>query len=247
MYTSEDNEEEPDWVATERQQFSEFRDKNKDGKMDKEETLDWILPSDYDHAEAEAKHLLHESDANQVRRMCFYLGTTAPSVAVYLTYTYFCVLFRMGNSRKKKSSTNLTCLLEVRRQTLARLCYDTTSSRCSATFCSCFWRIMYFVNPQRTDVFKNLCLHVDFSGPLHLLHINSLKTETLRLCHSWFHLRRKIHLSFPDIVSKLSKIFPENEVFTSSGQSVKGTVVFMTRLLSPNPPSWVRNHEVIWR
>ncbi|XP_029282298.1 calumenin-A [Cottoperca gobio] len=65
MYTSEDGEDEPEWVATERQQFSEFRDKNNDGKMDKEETLDWILPSDYDHAEAEAKHLVHESDANQ--------------------------------------------------------------------------------------------------------------------------------------------------------------------------------------
>lgn len=65
MYASEDGEEDPEWVATERQQFSEFRDKNNDGKMDKEETLDWILPSDYDHAEAEAKHLLHESDTNQ--------------------------------------------------------------------------------------------------------------------------------------------------------------------------------------
>nr|XP_046235392.1 calumenin-A [Scatophagus argus] len=65
MYTADDKEEEPEWVTTERQQFSEFRDKNHDGKMDKEETLDWILPSDYDHAEAEAKHLLHESDKNQ--------------------------------------------------------------------------------------------------------------------------------------------------------------------------------------
>lgn len=65
MYVS-NNDEEPEWVATERQQFFEFRDKNHDGKMDKEETLDWILPSDYDHAEAEAKHLLHESDADQV-------------------------------------------------------------------------------------------------------------------------------------------------------------------------------------
>ncbi|XP_051248912.1 calumenin-A [Dicentrarchus labrax] len=65
MYTSEDVEEDPEWVASERQQFSEFRDKNKDGKMDKEETLDWILPSDYDHAEAEAKHLVHESDVNK--------------------------------------------------------------------------------------------------------------------------------------------------------------------------------------
>ncbi|XP_078129603.1 calumenin-A isoform X1 [Sander vitreus] len=65
MYTSDGEEEEPEWVASERQQFSEFRDKNNDGKMDKEETLDWILPSDYDHAEAEAKHLMHEADANQ--------------------------------------------------------------------------------------------------------------------------------------------------------------------------------------
>lgn len=67
MFTSEDGEEEPEWLASERQQFFEFRDKNKDGKMDREETLDWILPSDYDHAVAEAKHLLHESDSNKVR------------------------------------------------------------------------------------------------------------------------------------------------------------------------------------
>lgn len=66
MYTPEGGEAEPEWVESERQQFSEFRDKNNDGKMDTEETLDWILPSDYDHAEAEAKHLLYESDANQV-------------------------------------------------------------------------------------------------------------------------------------------------------------------------------------
>ncbi|KAM9327372.1 calumenin-A isoform 1-T2 [Pholidichthys leucotaenia] len=65
MYPLEEGEEEPEWVASERQQFLEFRDKNNDGKMDKEETLDWILPSDYDHAEAEAKHLLYESDSNK--------------------------------------------------------------------------------------------------------------------------------------------------------------------------------------
>lgn len=68
MYNSEDDGEEPEWVAVERQQFAEFRDKNNDGKMDREETLDWILPSDYDHAEAEAKHLVHESDTNKVRQ-----------------------------------------------------------------------------------------------------------------------------------------------------------------------------------
>lgn len=67
MYNQEGDATEPEWVKTEREQFTEFRDKNKDGKMDKEETRDWILPSDYDHAEAEAKHLVYESDADKVR------------------------------------------------------------------------------------------------------------------------------------------------------------------------------------
>ncbi|XP_023652640.1 calumenin-A-like isoform X1 [Paramormyrops kingsleyae] len=65
MYNHEADSKEPDWVKTEREQFAEFRDKNKDGKMDKEETKDWILPSDYDHAEAEAKHLVYESDTDK--------------------------------------------------------------------------------------------------------------------------------------------------------------------------------------
>lgn len=66
MYNQEGDTTEPEWVKTEREQFSEFRDKNKDGKMDKDETRDWILPNDYDHAEAEAKHLVYESDTDKV-------------------------------------------------------------------------------------------------------------------------------------------------------------------------------------
>ncbi|XP_058046141.1 calumenin isoform X1 [Ahaetulla prasina] len=65
MYSHDGNTEEPEWVKTEREQFVEFRDKNHDGKMDKEETKDWILPSDYDHAEAEARHLVYESDKDK--------------------------------------------------------------------------------------------------------------------------------------------------------------------------------------
>ncbi|XP_030071711.1 calumenin isoform X1 [Microcaecilia unicolor] len=65
MYSHDGDSEEPEWVKTEREQFVEFRDKNRDGKMDKEETKDWILPSDYDHAEAEARHLVYESDQNK--------------------------------------------------------------------------------------------------------------------------------------------------------------------------------------
>uniref|UniRef100_A0A3P8UT21 Reticulocalbin-3 n=1 Tax=Cynoglossus semilaevis TaxID=244447 RepID=A0A3P8UT21_CYNSE len=69
MYNQEGDGTEPEWVKTEREQFTEFRDKNKDGKMDKEETRDWILPDDYDHAEAEAKHLVYESDTDKDGRL----------------------------------------------------------------------------------------------------------------------------------------------------------------------------------
>ncbi|CAO2579657.1 RCN1 [Lemmus lemmus] len=50
-------------------QFSDFRDLNKDGKLDKDEIRHWILPQDYDHAQAEARHLVYESDKNKVASM----------------------------------------------------------------------------------------------------------------------------------------------------------------------------------
>ena len=53
---------EPDWVMEERQQFEKFRDRNQDGFMDLEEVRAWIIPPDYDHSEAEAKHLVFEAD-----------------------------------------------------------------------------------------------------------------------------------------------------------------------------------------
>lgn len=66
MFAHEDGGPEPDWVITEREQFADFRDLNKDGKMDKEEIRHWILPQDYDHAQAEARHLVYESDVDKV-------------------------------------------------------------------------------------------------------------------------------------------------------------------------------------
>ncbi|XP_070550398.1 calumenin-B-like isoform X2 [Ptychodera flava] len=61
----EDDGEPPEWVKTEREQFSRFRDQDQDGKMNKREVQDWILPQDYDHAAAEAKHLMYESDEDK--------------------------------------------------------------------------------------------------------------------------------------------------------------------------------------
>lgn len=62
MYNPEDGETEPDWVTTEKKQFSEFRDMNKDGFLDATEVSHWILPTEVDHADNEARHLIHETD-----------------------------------------------------------------------------------------------------------------------------------------------------------------------------------------
>jgi len=65
MYHGENDETEPEWVVSEKEQFAEFRDKNGDGFMDLEEVKAWIIPPDFDHSGAEAKHLIYESDQNQ--------------------------------------------------------------------------------------------------------------------------------------------------------------------------------------
>ena len=65
---------EPDWVKTEKEQFTQYRDKNKDGKMDRDEVSDWIMPDDFDHVESEAKHLIAESDADKVKSLFLSVG-----------------------------------------------------------------------------------------------------------------------------------------------------------------------------
>ncbi|CAJ0944933.1 unnamed protein product [Ranitomeya imitator] len=65
MFTPEAEEPEPEWVKTERQQFKDHRDLNKDGKLDRSEISHWIHPHDYDHADLEAKHLIYESDKDK--------------------------------------------------------------------------------------------------------------------------------------------------------------------------------------
>ena len=66
MYPDPESEEEPEWVASERVQFLEHRDKNQDGKMDRDEIKDWIMPEDWDHVKVETQHLIHEADADKV-------------------------------------------------------------------------------------------------------------------------------------------------------------------------------------
>ncbi|XP_061606398.1 reticulocalbin-3 isoform X1 [Phyllopteryx taeniolatus] len=65
MYTLEEGESEPEWVQTEKKHFTDFRDANQDGYMDFSEVAHWILPGEVDHADNEAKHLIHETDTNK--------------------------------------------------------------------------------------------------------------------------------------------------------------------------------------
>lgn len=55
----------PEWVVNEKEQFKEYRDKDKDGKLNVEEVKDWIIPPDYDHTDAETKHLIFEADVDK--------------------------------------------------------------------------------------------------------------------------------------------------------------------------------------
>lgn len=65
----DEDDDEPDWVKNERDIFVKFRDKDKDGVMDAEEVKDWIVPADFDHAEAEARHLIYEADTDNDEKL----------------------------------------------------------------------------------------------------------------------------------------------------------------------------------
>ncbi|XP_056143299.1 reticulocalbin-3 isoform X2 [Lampris incognitus] len=69
MFTPENGESEPEWVQTEKKHFTEVRDANKDGYLDAGEVAHWILPGEVDHADNEAKHLIHDTDTDKDNRL----------------------------------------------------------------------------------------------------------------------------------------------------------------------------------
>ncbi|XP_033322402.1 calumenin B scf [Megalopta genalis] len=69
MYDGAEGEEEPEWVKNEKEQFSMYRDKNGDGFLDSEEVKTWIIPADFDHAEAESRHLIFEADTDADQKL----------------------------------------------------------------------------------------------------------------------------------------------------------------------------------
>ncbi|VDN17490.1 unnamed protein product [Dibothriocephalus latus] len=66
-YQSEYDPKKPlaEWAVREKDQFLKHRDKNGDKRMDRSEVGEWIMPTDYDPIEAEAKHLIYHADKNK--------------------------------------------------------------------------------------------------------------------------------------------------------------------------------------
>jgi Ca2+-binding EF-hand superfamily protein len=64
LYRPQPGEKEPDWIESERTEFHRSRDINKDGKMDKKEVKEMLVP-DIDVGKTEAAHLIYEADANK--------------------------------------------------------------------------------------------------------------------------------------------------------------------------------------
>ncbi|KAL7673166.1 hypothetical protein ACOME3_008034 [Neoechinorhynchus agilis] len=53
------------WIKSEKSQFFDHRDQNKDGKLDKKEVKEMFFPDNYDPIEAESHHLIAEADDNK--------------------------------------------------------------------------------------------------------------------------------------------------------------------------------------
>ncbi|XP_065835492.1 calumenin-like [Oscarella lobularis] len=55
----------PDWVSVENTTFYEVRDTNHNGKMDRDEIREWIMPTTHSHVNDEASHLVQQADVDK--------------------------------------------------------------------------------------------------------------------------------------------------------------------------------------
>uniref|UniRef100_UPI003754D728 hypothetical protein n=1 Tax=Salmonella sp. s51933 TaxID=3160127 RepID=UPI003754D728 len=57
--------EPPKWREDEKEIFSNERDMDKDGKLNREEALKWLFPGNYDPLDSETSHLFSKADDNK--------------------------------------------------------------------------------------------------------------------------------------------------------------------------------------
>ncbi|KAJ7311235.1 hypothetical protein JRQ81_006848 [Phrynocephalus forsythii] len=56
--------EDPEWILVEKDRFSNDYDKDKDGKLNREELLRWVIPNNEGIAQEEAAHVIEEMDVD---------------------------------------------------------------------------------------------------------------------------------------------------------------------------------------
>ena len=67
------DEKEPEWLEIEKNNFRLYRDRDHDGKLNRQEVELWLMPTDYDNIQAETTHLFREADQNEVKFFSFAL------------------------------------------------------------------------------------------------------------------------------------------------------------------------------
>jgi Ca2+-binding EF-hand superfamily protein len=61
----EDDEDGVGWSKEDEDEFRNELDQDGDGRLDRDELYNWIVPGDYDHIAEETKHLFEEADENK--------------------------------------------------------------------------------------------------------------------------------------------------------------------------------------
>jgi len=93
LWKGEEGELEPDWLASERDQFLTHRDKDGDGFLNFKEVQDWIMPDDFDLPLVEAHHLITTVDSDDdnlltkdeiLERYDVFVGSTATRYGILL-------------------------------------------------------------------------------------------------------------------------------------------------------------------
>jgi calumenin len=64
---------EPEWIRNERDNFRVYRDLDHDGKLNRHEVQQWLMPTDYDNIQAETAHLFNEADENRVNTIHMFI------------------------------------------------------------------------------------------------------------------------------------------------------------------------------
>ena len=62
----DDDENEVGWSPEDEKEFRDEIDKDGDGKLNREEIYQWLVPEDFDHIVDESDHIFKEADVNKV-------------------------------------------------------------------------------------------------------------------------------------------------------------------------------------